>query len=238
VIADSGPDAAHGTIVATGLGIRRRGRWILRSATFSIADGVIGIAGAAGAGKSTFLATLATLRRPTAGALRVCGHDVAREGAQVRKRIGLLPTRSDWATGMTVGEALTYGAYFRRAPREALAEVLERFELSDAASIGYDLLPPDLRLRTGLAVTCLHNPELVLLDEPLAGLDERTGAEISTVFMTLAPTVVVTGEATSHLAGFCRRTHSLERGRLVESPGPPRSQFRAQHASVGSAVRG
>ena len=86
--------AEHSAIVARGMGVRRGGRWLLRPVTFGVTEGVVGFAGPPGVGKSTLLATFATLRRHNSGVLHILGHDITNTAdlRAARARIGYLPT--------------------------------------------------------------------------------------------------------------------------------------------------
>lgn len=211
--------ADFSTIVARDMGIRRGGRWILRPTTFGITSGVVGLAGPPCSGRSALLATLATMRRPSVGALELLGHDVTGPAGQraVRTRLGLLPDRFGWAAGVTVREFVAYAAYFKARPRHAVDAILERFELTDAAELEMDMLPADLRLRAGLAATCVHQPELVFLDEPLSSIAEPERDELIGLLRGLAPAVVVTAPDPAELTGWCDRVFSIARARLIES---------------------
>lgn len=234
-------DRDRAAIVAQGLGVRRGGRWLLRPATLSVDAGVIGVAGHSKAGKSTLLDTLATLRRPAVGTLELFGHDVGRPAGQraVRSRLGLLPGRFGWADGLTVEDFVSYAAYFKAAPKADVGAVLERFELTDSAMFELGMLPADLRLRAGLAATCVHNPGLVLLDEPLAGLEDSERAEIIPLIRGLAATVVITASDHAELSDWCDRVFTLARGRLVESVNIPRQRSlgRSSHGGVAGGLR-
>ena len=225
-------------IVARGMGVRRGGRWLLRPVTFGVPEGVVGLAGPPGAGKSTLLATFATLRRPNAGALHILGHDITNAAGQraARAGIGYLPARFSQAEGMTAGEFVAYAAYYKRTSASAAQSMLRRFDLTDAAGTELALLPPEVRLRAGLAAACVHEPGLVLLDDPFgelcaaaepwptgaAGPGRQTlttaMAELIPVLRSLAPAVVVTADATETLTGWCDRLFTLARGRLSEQP--------------------
>ncbi|RAY15785.1 ABC transporter ATP-binding protein [Actinomadura craniellae] len=212
----------NSTVVARGLAVRRAGRWLLRPATFGVRAGVVGLAGPAKTGKSTLLATLATLRRPHSGSLEILGFDIGDNTSlrSIRARIGFLPEHFSWAANLTVGQFVAYAAYYKCVPGDRVRAVLERMELADTTSMELSLLPPDVRLRVGLAATCVHGPDLVLLDEPLAGLDERATAEITALLPTLAPTVLVTAEDSAAL-GRCDQLFTVTRGRLVETSRAP-----------------
>jgi ABC-2 type transport system ATP-binding protein len=211
--------ADFSTIVARDMGIRRGGRWILRPTTFGITSGVVGLAGPPCSGRSALLATLATMRRPSVGALELLGHDVTGPAGQraVRTRLGLLPDRFGWAAGVTAREFVGYAAYFKATPRHAVDAILERFELTDAAELEMDMLPADLRLRAGLAATCVHQPDLVFLDEPLSSIAEPERDELIGLLRGLAPAVVVTAPDPAELTGWCDRVFSIARARLIES---------------------
>lgn len=223
--------ADDSAIVARGMGVRRGGRWLLRPAAFGVTGGVIGLAGPPGVGKSTLLATFATLRRPHVGELEILGHHTgnANDLRAVRARIGYLPSRFSWAGNLTVGEFVAYAAYYKRVPAHRGRGVLERLELGDVAAMDLALLSADVRLRAGLAATCVHEPDLVLLDEPLTGLDDaetesgrgaRIVDDLVPLIRSLAPTVVVTARTAETLTGWCDRVFTLARGKLTELPTP------------------
>ncbi|ACY99416.1 MULTISPECIES: ATP-binding cassette domain-containing protein [Thermomonospora] len=205
-------------IVARGMGVRRAGRWLLRPADFDVTGGVIGMAGPPGTGKSTLLATFATLRRHHAGTLGILGHEIrsARDARAIRSRIGYLPADFWWTQGFTVAEFVAYSAYYRRVPASAGPAMLRRLELADVAEVEVALLPPEARLRAGLAAVCVHEPDLVLLDEPLTGLTGGEADALTALLGTVAPTVVVTARRVEELAGWCDRVLVLSRGRLTE----------------------
>lgn len=215
------------SIVARGMGIRRGGRWILRPTTVGITSGVVGLAGPPSSGRSALLETLATRRRPSVGALELLGHDVTTPAGRraVRTRLGLLPAGFGWAAGVTVREFVGYAAYFKAMPRHAVDAILERFELTDAVELEMAMLPADLRLRAGLAATCVHRPDLVFLDEPLTGIAEAERDELIGLVRGLAPAVVVTAPDAAELTGWCDRVFSIARARLIESLEVSRSWY-------------
>src|SRR5688500_18608336 len=116
------------------MGVRRGGRWLLRPVAFGIAEGVIGLAGPPGVGKSTLLATFATLRRPHTGARRILGHELGKvtDLRGVRARIGFLPGRFHWAKNMTVEEFVDYAAYYKRVRAPAARDIMKRLDVTEA----------------------------------------------------------------------------------------------------------
>ncbi|WP_255218799.1 ATP-binding cassette domain-containing protein, partial [Actinomadura formosensis] len=220
------------------MGVRRGGRWLLRPVTFGVSEGVVGLAGPPGAGKSTLLATFATLRRPNTGLLHILGHDISNAAGlrAARAGIGYLPARFSRTENMTAGEFVAYAAYYKRTSASAARSMVKRLDLADAAGTELALLPPDVRLRAGLAAACVHEPDLLLLDDPFGELCAAaepwpTGAagpgrgaltaamaELIPVLRSLAPAVVVTADATDTLTGWCDRLFTLARGRLSEQP--------------------
>jgi ABC-2 type transport system ATP-binding protein len=228
-------------IVARDLGVRRGGRWLLRPATFGIAEGTTGLAGPPGVGKTSLLATFATLRRPHTGVLEVLGRDTEDSGnlRAIRARIGYLPGNFSWATSLSVGDFVGYAAYYKRVSNGAVQSVLARMELDDVASMELGVLPPDVRLRAGLAATCVHDPDVVLLDEPLSGLDEDVRDDLIPLISGLAPTVLLTAPAAQQLTGWCDRVCTLARGRLTELPtAMERTRVPSQYCGVERALAG
>ncbi|MFD0688395.1 ATP-binding cassette domain-containing protein [Actinomadura fibrosa] len=206
--------------------------------TFGVAEGVVGLVGPPGVGKSTLLATFATLRRPNTGALHILGHDTAHAVGlrAARARIGYLPGRLSRAEHMTAGEFVAYAAYYKRTSASAARDMVKRLDLTEAAGTELSLLPPDVRLRAGIAAACVHRPDVVLLDDPFGrlcaaaepwpagaagpgpGARAAAVAELMPVVRSLAPTVVISSDARETLTGWCDRLLSLARGRLTELP--------------------
>jgi ABC-type multidrug transport system ATPase subunit len=205
-------------IVARDMGVRRGGRWLLRPAAFGITEGVTGLAGPSGVGKTSLLATFATLRRPYTGTLEILGFHTedSRNLRAIRARLGYLPANFRWAANLSVRDFVGYVAYYKRAPKAAAEAMLARMELEDVAAMELGVLPPDVRLRAGLAATCVHEPDLVLLDEPGRELDESASAELMPLIRSLAPTVLLTAPTAHQFTGWCDRVLSLARGRLTE----------------------
>ncbi|MFG2002014.1 ATP-binding cassette domain-containing protein [Spirillospora sp. NPDC048911] len=208
---------------------------------FGVSEGVVGLAGPPGVGKSTLLATFATLRRPHAGALEILGYDIGNSAdlRTVRARIGYLPGNFARADNLTVGEFVSYAAYYKRVRSDATRSILKRLDLLESESTEMSLVPPDVRLRAGLAATCVHEPELVVLDDPLHGMDAVEASELVPLIGALAPTVLVSASTTQALSTWCDRVFTLARGRLSEPAARPtlvRPAERRAEVAVGARI--
>jgi ABC-2 type transport system ATP-binding protein len=170
------PDLA---VEAFGLGKQYGDRWVLEDLDLAVPRGsVLGLLGPNGAGKTTTVRLLATLTEPTAGTARVAGIDVVGDPAGVREHIGLA------AQAVTVDNLLTgranieLAAVLSRLPmrraRERATELLERFDLVDAADTLVKTYSGGMRRRLDLAAGIVANPEVLFLDEPTTGLDPRS----------------------------------------------------------------
>ena len=155
-------------------------RVALAGVTLTLPRGrTLAVFGANGAGKTTLLRILATLLRPHAGTARVLGRELPREGWAVRGRVGLLAHEPLLYRELTPLENLDlYGRLYRiRERRERIGMLLERFALWEVRHERVDTFSRGMTQRLALCRTLLHQPQLLLLDEPYAGLDTE-GAEL------------------------------------------------------------
>jgi len=143
-------------------------------ASFTVQAGeVLGLLGPNGAGKTTTLRMLATLTRPTAGTATVAGHDVSSEPARVRANIGYLSATSGLPPRLTCTEAVrTFAALQGVAdPKAAAAQAIARYGISEFADRFVEGLSTGMRQRLRVACAAVHEPPVLILDEPTAGLD-------------------------------------------------------------------
>ena len=181
-----------------------------------------GFIGPNGAGKTTTLKTIATLLRADSGKVRVCGYDVETDADLVRRRIGYMPDNFGVYEDMTAREyleffAALYGIEPARA-RQVIQDVLELTDLVAKADAQVETLSRGVQQRLGLARVLVHDPEVLLLDEPASGLDPRARIEIRALLKELramGKTVLVSSHILSDLAEICNRVAIVERGKLV-----------------------
>jgi ABC-2 type transport system ATP-binding protein len=191
--------------------------------TFSIGQGeTFGFIGPNGAGKSTTIRFLATLLRPTSGEGRVAGYSVTADPMAVRRAIGFMPDDFGVYDGMKVWEFLDFFAVAYEIPRmmrkKIIGEVLELLDLAHKRDDYVNGLSKGMKQRLCLAKTLVHDPPVLILDEPASGLDPRARLEMKALLNELrrmGKTILVSSHILSELADFCTSIGVIERGRLL-----------------------
>jgi len=194
----------------------------IRDLTFRIAPGeVVGFLGLNGAGKTTTLKILANVLLASSGSVQIDGVDVARAPHALKRRIGYLPERPPLYDEMTVGSYLRYVAELHGVPRErarhAVEAVEERTHLAGADSELLGALSHGFRQRVGVAQALVHDPAVLLLDEPGKGLDPVQIVEMRALLKSLrsSHTVLVSSHILPEIAQTCDRLLVLKDGELV-----------------------
>lgn len=191
--------------------------------SFSIGEGeIFGFIGPNGAGKSTTIRFLATLLRPTSGEGFIAGHSVTEDPMAVRKLIGFMPDDFGVYDGMKVWEFLDFFAVAYKIPRTArktiIAEVLELLDLTHKRDDYVNGLSKGMKQRLCLAKTLVHDPPVLILDEPASGLDPRARAEMKallTELRSMGKTILVSSHILPELADFVTSIGIIERGKLL-----------------------
>ena len=183
---------------------------------------VFGFIGPNGAGKSTTIRFLATLLRPTSGEGRVAGHSVVDDPMAVRKVIGFMPDDFGVYDGMKVWEFLDFFAVAYEIPRayrkKIIGQVLELLDLTHKRDDYVNGLSKGMKQRLCLAKTLVHDPPVLILDEPASGLDPRARLEMKALLTELrgmGKTILISSHILSELADFCTSIGIIERGKLL-----------------------
>jgi ABC-2 type transport system ATP-binding protein len=203
----------------------RFGRFdVLRDVSFEVAHGeIFGFIGPNGAGKTTTIRILATLLDPLAGRVEVDGHDVTVDPEHVRRVIGYMPDHAGVYERVTVREYLEFFADAYRVPTAGTtyAVVDAVMELTDLAKLGTKLvatMSKGMKQRLQLARTLLHDPKVLIMDEPASDLDPRARIEIRDLLLELrdmGKTIFLSSHILTELADVCTSVAILERGQLV-----------------------
>jgi ABC-2 type transport system ATP-binding protein len=190
--------------------------------SFTVEPGeVVGFLGPNGAGKTTTLRILTGFIPATSGRARVAGHDVFRESAAVRQKVGYLPENVPLYKEMRVREYLEYRAALKRVPRSErrrkVDEVLERIRIADHKDRIIGHLSKGYRQRVGLADALVHDPEVLILDEPTVGLDPNQVREVRDLVKALAEkrTVLFSTHVIPWVEEVCHRVVVIARGRIA-----------------------
>jgi len=182
---------------------------------------VVGFLGPNGAGKTTTMRILTGFLPATSGAVKISGYDIFSDPMSVKKRIGYLPEHPPVYTEMTVEGYLKYVAKIRGVPRkkrsEALQRVVNRCGLSDVRGQIIDKLSKGYRQRVGLAQAMIHDPEVLILDEPTIGLDPKQIIEIRELIRSLAGshTIILSTHILPEVTMICQRVLIIDRGKIV-----------------------
>lgn len=182
---------------------------------------VVGFLGLNGAGKNTTLKVIAGLLTPSAGSVRIDGVDMTGASVDFRKRIGFLPETPPLYTEMTVTDFLSHVGQLRGMSgaevRDRIPEVIAKCQLVGQEDRVIDELSHGFRKRVGIAQAIIHRPKLVILDEPISGLDPIQIVEMRKVIRGLAAecTVLVSSHILHEISQTCHRILVLTDGKLV-----------------------
>jgi len=197
----------------------------LQNLNLSLASGdAFGFIGPNGAGKTTTIRILSTLLDPSEGDALVGGFSVVKEPDEVRRVLGYMPDHFGIYDGMRAWEYLDFFAAAYRVPRsqrkKLICDVLELTDLQHKKDAFVEALSTGMRQRLCLAKTLLHDPAVLVLDEPASGLDPRARIELKELIRELTrmgKTLFVSSHILPELADFCTKVGILECGRLLAS---------------------
>ena len=190
----------------------------LNQVSFSVNKGeVVGFLGPNGAGKSTMMRILTTYYKADEGEAVVNGHNVMTDSSEVQKSVGYLPEHNPLYLEMYVKEYLAYNASVFKVPKTRIGEVIEQTGLTPEAKKKIGQLSKGYRQRVGLASALLHDPEVLILDEPTTGLDPNQLIEIRKLIRKIGKekTILLSTHIMKEVEAVCDRVIIINKGELV-----------------------
>jgi ABC-2 type transport system ATP-binding protein len=204
--------------------------------SFHVGPGqVLGFLGPNGAGKSTTMKMLAGFLLPTSGSAKVCGHDVIAEPLAAKRALGYMPEGAPSYGDMTPRQFLDFVADVRGLTgaqrRRRLDEVVGRLHLEAVLEQPIETLSKGFRRRVGLAQAILHDPAVLILDEPTDGLDPNQKHEARALIRGMAAnkTIVVSTHLLEEVNAVCTRAVIISRGRIVADAAPAELEARSRY---------
>ena len=216
---------------------RRLGRTeAVAGVTMTAGRGVFGLLGPNGAGKTSLLRMLATVIPPSSGRLRLLGRDPGdhAQRRQIRRRLGYLPQNLGYYPGFTVVDFVEYFALLKEMPPaavpRAVAAAVQRVGLGDKAKAKLRTLSGGMLRRVGIAQAIVNEPELLLLDEPTAGLDPEQRVAFRALLRDLGrqATVIVSTHLVEDVGAACGQVALMDRGRILFQGTPEELTARAE----------
>ena len=219
---------------------RYAGHTAVSDISFSVGRGeIVGLLGPNGAGKSTTMRILSCFMPATSGTVRVGGFDVFRESAEVRRRIGFMPENNPLHTDMRVREYLKFRARLKglgwRRSRERIDVVMEQCGLTDVSRKIIGQLSKGYKQRVGLADALVHEPELIILDEPTIGLDPHQIRSVRQLIKSLSAshTVLISTHILPEAEMTCNRMLIMYQGKVLAADTPENLQrFMSSNSQV------
>jgi ABC-2 type transport system ATP-binding protein len=206
-------------------------REIIRDVSLELRHGeVLGLLGHNGAGKSTTLQMLTGALVPQSGHIEICGYDLARQPTQAKAHIGFLPENAPLYREMRVDDYLIFAARLHCVPRAQIAHVLaetkRRCGLQDNGNKIIGTLSKGYQQRVGVAQAIIHQPEVIILDEPTVGLDPLQIRDIRTLIRELgdAHSIILSTHLLSEVESICDRVEIIHHGRLIYGDSSERMQ--------------
>jgi len=196
---------------------------------------VLGFLGPNGAGKSTTMKMVTGFVTPSAGSASVCGHDIETDGLAAREKIGYLPEGAPCYAEMTPGTFLEFIADIRglegKRRKERLDEVIERLHLGPVLGQTIDTLSKGFKRRVGLAQAILHDPEVLILDEPTDGLDPNQKHEVRELIRSMSADklIVISTHILEEVEALCSRAIIISNGKILADDTPHALAMRSRY---------
>ncbi|MGH6916263.1 MAG: ABC transporter ATP-binding protein, partial [Geminicoccaceae bacterium] len=196
---------------------------------------MLGFLGPNGAGKSTTMRMIAGYLPPDHGSVSVCGFDVLRQPLEVKRRLGYLPEGAPTYGDMTPSSIMRFVAQVRRFSgadkRRRIEAMVERLHLETVIHQPIDTLSKGFKRRVGLALALLHEPDVLILDEPTDGLDPNQKHEVRTLLAELATdrVIIISTHILEEVEAICTRAIIIAKGRIVADARPAELLARSVH---------
>lgn len=192
----------------------------LNDVSFNISSGeIVGFLGPNGAGKSTLMKIICCYLPPSEGNIKVCGLDVMEQSMEVRKKVGYLPEHNPLYLDMYVKEYLEFVGRFYHVKnlKNRVGEMVEMTGLTVEQNKKIGQLSKGYRQRVGLAQAIIHDPQVLILDEPTTGLDPNQLSEIRALIKTLGKnkTVMLSTHIMQEVEAICERVIIINNGKIV-----------------------
>ena len=214
---------------------------VLKQINLTIQPGVFGLLGPNGAGKTTLFRTIATVIEPAQGSLRLLDRDPSdpQQRRELRRRLGYLPQSLGYYPNFTVFEFVEYFALLKEIPtihvRRAVAQAIERVGLGDRARDKLKTLSGGMLRRAGIAQAIVNEPELLLLDEPTAGLDPEQRVSFRKLLREIGQdgAVMVSTHLVEDVGAVCSDVALMDEGRIVFRGTPAQLMARGHSSTAG-----
>jgi len=214
--------------------------------SFAVRPGeVLGFLGPNGAGKSTTMRMIVGFLAPTRGTARVCGFDVTDQPIEVKRRVGYLPEGAPLYGDMTPASFLRFVAAARgftgAEGRRRIDAAVERTQIMSVFERPIETLSKGYKRRVGLAQALLHDPEVLILDEPTDGLDPNQKHDVRALIREMAPrkTIVISTHILEEVTAVCSRAIVIAEGKLVTDSTPSALEARSRlHNAVSLRLKG
>ncbi len=195
-------------------------QYALDHVSFSVQSGeIVGLLGPNGAGKSTLMKIITCFIPPTEGEVSVCGHSIYDDPVGVRKLIGYLPEHNPLYADMYVRESLRFvaGLYGMRKVNDRVEEMIQLTGLTHESNKKISQLSKGYRQRVGLAQALIHDPQVLILDEPTTGLDPNQLEEMRKLIRQMGKTkiVILSTHIMQEVEAMCNRAIIINRGKIV-----------------------
>ena len=201
----------------------KNGVTALEDVSFHVDGGVYGLLGHNGAGKTTLMKALVTILRPSAGTVRICGYDTVSQGDQVRSRIGYLPQELIMYPSLSVFDFVSYMAQLKGAEKRSVNTALEMVEMQEFSKRKIGQLSGGMKRRVGIAQALVGEPEVLIVDEPTAGLDPEERVRFRGVLSRFAKdgkTVLLSTHIVDDVYQICEELAVLRNGQLFYAGTP------------------